>query len=157
MMIDENEVCEGPRAGWALAGIVTVVASFFIVTLLASQGEARGKGKIELTAIPSRAIQEAPPAGRPGDLERLHWSLRDRYGRKIGQAYFTCRWHRRHARLCIGEVTMPLGTMIAAGSSENRSVGTWAVTGGTGRYRNAGGELRFIATGVRRLTVTITI
>ena len=113
-------------------------------------------GRIEIVAVVERSEYARSPVGRIGNLELLHWSLRDRYGRTIGAAMFDCRWHQDYHRLCWGEVRMVGGTISVSGGSQTRSLGTWAVVGGTGIYRGAHGELNFRATSFRKLTILIT-
>lgn len=131
-----------------------VVAMLFLVFVGTSSSYA---ATIAITAIPTRQTLPRPPAGRAGDVELLRWGLRDRFGRPIGVGLMECRWHRKLQRLCIGEIRLPLGSIAISGQSQTRSLGTWAVTGGTGRYLSAGGELRYVATDVDRLTITIII
>lgn len=135
-----------------------VVASFVVALLFPVLAETSShRATIAITAIPTRQTLPRPPGGRAGDVELLRWGLRDRFGRPIGVGLMECRWHRRLQRLCVGEIRLPLGTIAISGQSQTRSLGTWAVTGGTGRYLAAGGELRYVATDVDRLTITIVI
>jgi hypothetical protein len=119
--------------------------------------DAQAAGKIEMIAVPTRSIEQSPPPGRAGNLERVRWSLRDRHGSIIGSALLNCRWHQKQERLCSGEVRLPLGKLTIAGSSATRNSGLWAVTGGTGRYDDAGGTLSFQAIGFAKLAVRITL
>lgn len=114
-------------------------------------------GRIVLTAVPGRLVNEESPPGRAGNVERVRWSLRDRRGNTIGSGLFSCRWHMRNERLCSGELRLPLGKITVMGSSATRSVGLWAVTGGTGRYADAAGELSYHAIGFAKLAVRITL
>lgn len=113
--------------------------------------------EIDLTAIRSYRQIPQSPAGRAGDTSIGHWSLRDRHGRTIGAGDLACRWVRMERRMCVGELRLPLGTIEFAGSSQTRNVGLFAVTGGTGHYRGAKGDLSFNATGTNRLTVIVTL
>jgi hypothetical protein len=114
-------------------------------------------GQIVLTAVPARLVDEEPPPGRGGNVERVRWSLRDRHGNTLGSGLFSCRWHMKQERLCSGELRLPLGKLTVMGTSATRSVGLWAVTGGTGRYADAGGELSYQAIGFAKLAVRITL
>lgn len=139
-----------------------ILIAFWLVLLIfacaAKTGEARTeRGMIRVTAVPTRVKEQHDPAGRKGDTEWIHWSLRDRFGRTVGRGVFECGWHGKFDRLCYGELRFPSGTLTVSGASETRSLGTWAVTGGTRGYRGAKGELRFVATSLDRLTITISI
>ena len=136
--------------------VVLVLACLAMFLAVVSRS-AHADGRIELVAVPARVVDEVPPPGRAGNFERLRWSLRNRYGKTIGSGVFNCRWHMRQERLCSGELRLPLGKLTVMGSSSTRTLGTWAVTGGTGRYARAGGELRFTAIGFTKLAVTIVI
>jgi hypothetical protein len=138
---------------------VCVLAAAAIVALVFVSGadNATQARFIEVIAVTARAEVPAPPLGREGDGERLLWSIRDRFGRSIGVGIIGCRWQKDQARLCTGELRFPLGKISVSGVSQTRSLGEWAVIGGTGRYIGAGGQLTFRATGLRRLTVIIII
>ena len=112
---------------------------------------------IQVTVVPTRHTAPRTPVGRTGDVERLVWSVRDRYGHTIGVGLFTCRWVLKQARLCSGDVVMPLGKISVLGSSPTRELGVWSVVGGTGRYVGARGELVFRAIGFRKLVVSMTV
>lgn len=137
-------------------GLVTLLSAGLLFES-ASQEEAIAAGRIELVAVPSRTVFSEPPPGRAGNMERLRWGLRDRYGRTVGTAIFSCRWHKKHERLCAGAIELPRGMITTAGTSETRSFGEWAVTGGTGVYHGAGGSLTFRSIGLRKLSVSITL
>jgi len=112
---------------------------------------------IQATVVPTRFVVPRLPAGRSGDVERLVWSVRDRFGRTIGVGLFSCRWVVRTARLCAGEIVLPLGKISVQGSSATRELGVYSVVGGTGRYVGASGELAFRAIGFRKLVVSMTV
>jgi hypothetical protein len=138
--------------------LIALLLLFVFFACAAKTGEAQAqRGKIHVVAVTTRVEVENSPGGREGDTEWLRWSIRDRFGRTIGRAVLQCGWHRQFDRYCTGEIRLPSGKLTVAGASETRSLGLWAVTGGTGRYSSASGELRFVATGIDRLTITITI
>lgn len=131
--------------------VVAIAAA--IVTLATNQT----RPEIDLTAVRSYHQIPQAPAGRAGDTSVGHWSLRDRHGNTIGAGDLNCRWIRAERRMCVGELRLPLGTIEFAGSSQTRNRGLFAVTGGTGHYRGAKGDLSFNETGVNRLTVIVTL
>lgn len=112
---------------------------------------------IQVTVVPHRHLSPQPPVGRAGDTERLVWSVRSRYGRTIGVGFLSCRWVLEQARLCSGDIVMPLGKISVLGSSPTRELGVFSVVGGTGRYVGANGELVFRAIGFRKLVVSMTV
>ena len=146
-------VMDGPSGWWVVLAMFGAIGLFALVMAVS----ASGAGRIELTAVPFRFTQVDPPGGRAGDLEWVRWSLRDRRGDTVGSGAFSCRWHRKQERLCSGEIKLPLGRLTVEGTSATRADGLWAVTGGTGRYKGAGGELAFRAISFSRLAVTISL
>lgn len=134
---------------WAVLLIV-----FFALPI---PSQAATLGTIEVTVVPTRHHSPRLPVGRAGDAERLVWSVRDRWGRTIGVGVFSCRWVLQQARLCTGDIAMPLGKISIIGSSPTRELGVWSVVGGTGHYVGAKGELVFRAIGLRKLVVSMTV
>lgn len=143
----------------SLAALGAVIIALWYVGAAGGvqRAQTRGLGTIEVIAVTGRYEVPGPPRGRAGNGERLRWSIRDRFGRTIGAGILGCRWEMRQARLCTGELQFPLGKLAVVGVSATRSLGEWAVVGGTGRYHGASGAMEFRATGLRRLTLTINI
>lgn len=128
-----------------VAGMVALVASG---SVLAAQ--------IEVTARAQRTtVAVLPPHGREGDAESSHWIVRDRYGKAIGDMLIDCRWVTSGLRLCVGQLSLPLGAIAVLGASRTRFLGQLAVVGGTGRYVGADGTLLFKATGTGRYVLSI--
>ena len=144
---------------WAALGAVLV----FLASPVAPRGRgeasanAATSGSIQVTVVPTRWGAPRFPLGRSGDVERLYWSVRDRFGRTIGFGLFNCRWVLHSERLCYGEIVLPLGKIAVQGSSATRERGLFSVVGGTGRYVGASGELAFRAIGFRKLVVSMTV
>ena len=110
---------------------------------------------IEVVAtINHQNIAHLPPAGRGGDANSSYWVIRDRRGRAVGDMLLSCRWVTGTFRLCVGQFTMPLGTIAVIGASRTPLVGQLAIVGGTARYRAATGTLLFKAIGSRRYVLT---
>ena len=115
-------------------------------------------GQINVTAtLSSSTIALLPPVGRRGDLHYQRWRLTDRFGRHIGRMYFSCAWVVVQARLCLVEIQMPQGKIVAAGSSPTILRGEFAVTGGTGRYRGGGGIMQFTAVGLGKQVLRVEV
>jgi hypothetical protein len=146
---------------WWVGVPVAVAAIFFLVWV--QETDSATARSVEVIAVTGRVESAAPPAGRGGNYEWLRWSIRDRHGRTIGMGLLACQWQLRQARLCVGELRffgnerVPPGKLSVGGTSETRSLGEWSVNGGTGRFQGANGSMTFRATGLRRLTLNITI
>lgn len=123
------------------------------------------------TAVPARAsadtievaaraqhsnVARLPPAGRAGDATSSRWIIRDRHGNAIGDMLTDCRWVTSGLRLCVGQVSLPLGAIAVLGASRTPFLGQFAVVGGTGRYVGANGALTFNAIGTGRYVLSIT-
>lgn len=135
---------------------VAVVSVLGGQRLLAAQTH-HAMGQIIVVTVTHRHETRLPPAGRSGDHESLVWSVRDRHGTTIGKVVLDCRWLGPQRRLCSGEMIMPLGKISVQGSSQTRDEGLFAVTGGVGRYANAGGSFGFTATGLSRMILVVTL
>lgn len=137
-----------------LASLLALAATLLLMFVAAAAAESR----IEVTATLDRADATArAPAGRRGDVTSSAWTVRDRHARRIGEMLLDCRWVRTTELFCVGEIALPLGTLIVAGSSPNLIQGQYAVTGGTRRYRAAAGEMLFRATSTRRVVLSIAL
>ena len=113
--------------------------------------------RIEVTArVQHTNVIEFPPKGRAGDAESSHWFVRDRYARPIGEMVIDCRWVVADLRLCVGQLSLPMGAIAVIGASRTRFLGQLAVVGGTGRYVGADGTLLFKATGTGRYVISIS-
>ncbi len=103
---------------------------------------------IEVTARVHHANSVAnAPKGRAGDATSAQWIVRERNGNVIGDMLIDCRWVTSGFRLCVGQLSLPLGNLAVLGASRTRFLGQFAVVGGTGHYVGAGGTLLFAATG----------
>lgn len=143
------------RTAFFFAASVAVLVLVFAVKV---SGASHSTGRINMTAtlthLSSREV------GRPGtqsNASEQAWRLNDRYGRRIGRMLMHCRWILPRARLCQVEIALPLGKIIAAGSSASPFDGEFAITGGTGRYRAAGGVMLFQAIGFKKQVLLLRI
>ena len=128
------------------------------VAVTSIHDDAEGASFITLTAaLQSRTMHGAGPAGRLGDVTEQAWFLRDRNGRTVGRLFLFCHWTTNRIRLCMAEARLPGGTLVGMGATNTRLSGTFAVAGGTGRYRHSDGEASFQATGIDRLIVRIAL
>jgi hypothetical protein len=135
--------------------IITTVASTMAYDAASVTGK---KGQIILSAVlATYEYREIGNRGHVSDSSQESWFLRDRHGTTIGRMYLTCRWITQQQRFCIGSYRLPLGTITLAGNSSSQFSGTFAVTGGTGRYRGAAGEIQSTTTGSGRMITTIML
>ena len=117
-----------------------------------------GTGPIRVTAtLALSSTQPRAPAGRRGDVVEQSWRVNGRQGTRIGRMLLACRWVLRRARLCNGELQMPLGTIQVQGSSSSKFSGEYAVTGGTGLYAGVYGTMTYTAIGARKTLLLLTI
>lgn len=134
--------------GWA-----TVLAAATLAGLVPPDADA---ARIEVTArLQHASVRSLAPAGRSGDVYTSHWIIRDRLGDAIGDMLLDCRWITPGLRLCVGQVSMPLGAIAVLGASRTALLGQFSVVGGTGRYVGADGTLLFNATGRNRYVLSI--
>lgn len=111
---------------------------------------------IEVTARVAHANSVAlAPKGRAGDATSAQWIVRERNGNAIGDMLIDCRWVTNGLRLCVGQLSLPLGSLAVLGASRTRFLGQFAVVGGTGHYVGAGGTLLFSATGTGRYVLSV--
>lgn len=101
-------------------------------------------------------VAKLPPTGRAGDATSSRWIIRDRHGKTIGDMLTDCRWVTSGLRLCIGQVSLPLGALAVLGTSRTPFLGQFAVVGGTGQYAGANGAMTFNAIGTGRYVLSIT-
>ncbi len=113
--------------------------------------------QIEVVAkVAHRSYLQLSPKGRGGDVTTSRWIINDRLGRNVGDMLLDCRWVTASLRLCVGQMSMPLGAIAVIGASRTRFLGQLAVVGGTGEYVGAGGTLLFAATGTGRYVLSVT-
>lgn len=131
-------------------------AAAFVAAVAVGVAPAASAARIEVTARLQHANTiPLAPAGRAGDAYASLWIVRDRTGDAIGDMLLDCRWVTAGLRLCVGQVSMPLGAIAVLGASRTALLGQFAVAGGTGRYVGAKGTLLFNATGRNRYVLSI--
>lgn len=131
-----------------------VLAAVAVALVLAGPAAA---AQIDVTArLQHMSSARIAPKGRVGDVAFSVWTIRDRYGRAIGDMILDCRWVTNQFRLCVGQATLPLGTLAVIGASRTAFLGQFAVVGGTGQYLGAHGTLTFNKTGTDRYVLSIT-
>jgi hypothetical protein len=134
---------------------VLIGLSFVLVVALIASASARA-ARVEVGArLTHQNRASLPPSGRAGDAESAAWTIRDRHGRPIGDMLLDCRWVTTGLRLCVGQVSMPLGALSVIGASATRFIGQLSVVGGTGPYLGAAGVLTFNAIGSNRYVLSI--
>lgn len=125
---------------------------------LAWPGRAAVPGVINVTATRTySAYHYVPPHGRQSDSQEEAWRITNHDGHTVGRMIMRCRWVVRAARLCNGELLMPLGKITFNGSSPTAFEAEYAVTGGTDAYLGVGGVMRFTAIGQRKNALLVTV
>ena len=135
---------------------VALVAAGLAVTVASSRPTATGQINVTATLVKATGLRLGRP-GRASDAIDQTWRITERHGRPIGVMLQHCRWTTSTARLCYGELALPRGKVTFLGSSPSRFEGEYAVTGGTGAYRSAGGVMLFTAIGLRKTVLLITV
>lgn len=143
------------RVGLVLLTVVLIVAGL-LVAFASSAPTRTGQINVTATLVQAHGVELGRP-GRVSDAINQAWRINDRLGRRIGRMVQQCRWVTRRSRLCGGELALPLGKITFIGSSKSRFEGEYAVTGGTGAYRSAGGVMLFTAIGLRKTVLLITV
>lgn len=133
---------------------VALIATVTAAGVIAAHANA---AEIEVTAVTQHTnVAKLPPAGRGGDAVSSRWIVRDRHGATIGDMLTDCRWVTVNLRLCVGQLSLPLGAIAVIGASRTRFIGQLAVVGGTGRYVGANGALLFHEIGAGRYVLSVT-
>lgn len=134
--------------------IAVILATLAVLAIGAVPASA---AQIEVTAHVVQSNEAPlPPAGRAGDALSQRWLIRDRHAAVIGDMLLDCRWITSGLRLCIGQLSLPLGVIAVLGASRTRFLGQMAVVGGTGRYVGANGVMTFNETGAKHYVLSIT-
>ena len=133
-----------------------------LVALLPATAQA--KQRLFFDAVYTKTSTSGPGDDMVGHVQVGSGVLRDAAKHPVGHFAFTCRWVQiltdGDAReRCGGHGTTPDGRLNVAGPSlRNAATHTWAVNGGTGRYRKARGSVvvRDLMTNDTLVDVTIT-
>jgi hypothetical protein len=108
----------------------------------------------------TRTIRVAPARVSLGDEQVTSGVLVDVNGRRAGTFGITCTLiavYHQYA-LCDGWGQLTGGQLTIAGTSRsNTRHATWAITGGTGQYQTARGELQLDQLNNRQTAVTVTL
>lgn len=129
------------------AGVVLVAGSLLTVTSAAADDRPL---RLSTEVIRNTDLDLGEPGPSAGDTQVFLNDVR-RDGRSIGSSAGSCTLaeftETRLVADCTATLTLPRGTIAVRGVfDEDPSQGptgyVWAVTGGTGRYADAGGEVR---------------
>lgn len=97
-----------------------------------------------------------PPRGLAGDGMSQRLLIHSRKGKVIGDLILDCRWVTSSLRLCVGQLSMPLGVIGVMGASRTSFIAQMLIAGGTGLYARANGTLLFTATNTGGFELTLT-
>ncbi|KGH45670.1 hypothetical protein IN07_16395 [Modestobacter caceresii] len=129
------------------AGVVLVAGSLLTVVPAAAGDQPL---RLSTEVVRNTDLDLGDPGPSAGDTQVFLDDVR-RDGRSIGSSAGSCTLaeftETRLVGHCAATLTLPKGTITVQGAfDENPSQGptgyVWAVTGGTGRYADAGGEVR---------------
>jgi hypothetical protein len=146
---------------------LAVVAALGIAALIPSVGQSQAPRAIVLdTHTTSLKVVDLPPRGvsSAGDVVVVIARVRNAEGARVGTEYIDCHL-TRHARTfasanyaCTGTSKLRDGTITYAGNVRlaDREI-TVAVTGGTGAYDGASGNLASTSTGKDSSREVITL
>ena len=85
---------------------------------------------IEVTARVAHANSiELAPKGRAGNATSAQWIVSERNGNAIGDMLIDCRWVTAGLRLCVGQLSLPLGTIAVLGASSVRLTVSFSQSG----------------------------
>lgn len=139
---------------------VVAAALWFVGNSLAGHGASKHSVASTITVVATRTAASSHAlgyAGRRGDFAEVAWRISSRNGHQIGEMFQICRWVLSNQRFCLSELQMPLGKIVASGTSTTSYGGEYAVTGGTGAYINAGGVMNFTAIGLKKIILSIAL
>ena len=113
-----------------------------VALLSLGHAEAQLSGTAQFTAtVVGQLVLDIGPRGKGlGDASITRWRLTDRQGHTLGFGHQFCRWTTSTARACYGTYVLPDGQIQFQGVVGNG--GPLAVTGGTGLYVGAKGQLK---------------
>lgn len=95
----------------------------------------------------AKTVDVAPVGPSLGDEQVVNGLLRDRSGKKVGRFGFICSLVGVHGKNtlehCAGWGALKQGQITVAGMSAGQDTRhVWAITGGTGAYRQARGQIK---------------
>ena len=133
---------------------MTKLAAVAAVVLLALAGAYSGQAQrsagIVLTAQITSVHEDN---GHVVSVKRL----RDRHGDIIGWSNTVCFPLHNSSAQCSGTYVLPRGKIMVAGTRHSQSFFVFAVVGGTGTYRAAGGEVVAREYAYRKQRVTFSL
>jgi hypothetical protein len=143
-----------PEARSMRRGVVTGCVVAGVALGATASPDARSEGAtIRLTAVrtASRTVDVGAHGRSPGDLEIASDLVYDRGTppSRVGSAQTLCTYLGGNARSCSARYVLPDGQIEAVGVIQHRLIYELAITGGTGLYDNARGDLVVTALGRR--------
>ncbi len=135
----------------AVAVVAGCSSSSVTTTKLAFKTE-----ETSFTAVPVSGQQEATP--QPGDYVVITDDFRSG-GKKVGGDFVHCTLITTEASLCSIGVELQGGELTLEGVGPAGGSGSFdvAITGGTGKYEKARGQVHFASTGAKTGEETFTI
>jgi hypothetical protein len=154
-------------AAAALVLVLVLAIGSITVAFASSSGRGSADQRAQVIGLVAKGVQETnidlgKKGFSQGDQEVVALNL-FRDGKKIGEAGNLCQFVRvtkgSAADLCQVDMSLPAGQITAHGlvTSTPAGPGTFflAITGGTGAYRTAHGQVKITATATNEVPITV--
>ena len=132
-----------------ITAVAAVAMAALAVAILSPSRSANARGPSGPTALKLVAAEQQcggaylpPRDGSPGDIQMCRGRLQRASGAPAGTAAWFCPYigTEQAGSLCTAVASLRDGDLLLAGRLNHLSArSTWAITGGTGRYRNSRG------------------
>jgi hypothetical protein len=155
------------RYGLVVAAALVLAIGSITVAFASSSGRGSADDRVQVIRLVAKGVQETSvDLGKKGfsqgDQEVVALDL-FRNGKKVGEAGNLCQFVRvtkaSATDLCQVDMSLPTGQVTAGGlvTSTPAGPGTFflAVTGGTGAYQTAHGQVKITATSTNEVPITL--
>jgi hypothetical protein len=155
------------KYGLAVAAALVLAIGSITVAFASSSGRGSAEHRVQVISLLAKGGQETnldlgKKGFSQGDQEVVALTL-FRDGKKIGEAGNLCQFVRvteaSAADLCQVDMSLPAGQITAHGlvTSTPAGPGTYllAITGGTGAYQTAHGQVKITATATNEVPITV--
>ena len=157
------------KYGLAVAAALVLVIGSITVAFASSSGRGSADHRVQVIRLVAKGVQETnldlgKKGFSQGDQELVALNL-FRDGKKIGEAGNLCQFVRvtkaSATDLCQVDMSLPAGQITAQGlvRSTPAGPGTFflAITGGTGTYQTAHGQVKITATTTNEVPITVYV
>ena len=157
------------KYGLAVAAALVLVIGSVTVAFASSSGGGSADHRVQVIRLVAKGVQETSvdlgeKGFSQGDQELVALDL-FRDGKKVGEAGNLCQFVRvtkaSATDLCQVDMSLPTGQITAQGlvRSTPAGPGTFllAITGGTGAYQTAHGQVKITATATNQVPITLYV